>query len=57
MYAGVPGTPEEGAGGGLRHVRRTRGAFWQPGRALLCKYLSQCHKQINVGVSFYSAAK
>ena len=38
MYAGVPGTPEEGAGGGLRHVRWTRGAFWQLGRALLCKY-------------------
>ncbi len=36
--AGVPGAPEEGAGGGLRHVCGARGPLWQPGRAVLCEY-------------------
>ncbi len=37
--AGVPGAVEEGAGGGLRHVRRARGPLRQPRRVVLCEYI------------------
>jgi hypothetical protein len=52
--AGVPGAPEEGAGGGLRHVCGARGPLWQPGRAVLCEYHAATYVMLQGLLSFLS---
>ncbi len=54
--AGVPGAPEEGAGGGLRHVCGARGPLWQPGRAVLCEYHAATSFMLQGQITFLSPA-
>ena len=42
----VHGAPQEGPGGGIRHVRRAGGSLWQSGRALLCEFQEKILKNV-----------